>query len=197
MNENPHPQSDPLENWLAGQPALTPAGDLEQAVLQQTRRVLRRRRWLRRTGLVTALAACYVAGLLTMRFLPLSPVTPADQVTRARMEPLHKPDALPYKSEARVKESPPPRLTTPAPVSPLALEWQAVDSREPRPDLYRQAGDRYLQEDGDIQSAVRCYRNMLKAAPEEAATISVDDNWLLMALKDAQQKEKRRGKTDG
>ncbi len=190
MSDHPHPQPDPLETWLAGQPALTPSGALEQAVLRRTQSVLRRRRWLRRTAYAAALAACYAAGLLTMKVLHSPQPAVPTVIVRTDPEP-QPPAAVPQKDVAPSK---PPSA---APVSPLALEWQAVDSREKRPDLYRQAGDRYLQEDGDIQSAVRCYRNMLNAAPEEAATISVDDNWLLMALKDAQQKEKRRGKSDG
>jgi hypothetical protein len=190
MNENPHPRTDPLEDWLVGQPALTPPGDLEQAVLRRTQSVLRRRRWLRRTASVAALAACYVAGLLTIKVLPSPQPAVPTVIVRTDQEP-KPPITLPREDAA------PPKSPSALPASPLALEWQAVDSREKRPDLYRQAGDRYLQENGDVQSAVRCYRNMLEAAPEEAAAISADDNWLLMALKDAKQKEKRRGKSDG
>lgn len=187
MSDHLLPQSDPLENWLAGQPALTPSETLEQAVLRRTQSVLRRRRWLRRTGFAGALAACYVAGLSTMKYLPSPQPTTTAVIARADQES-KPPVTLPREDAAPSK---------PPSTSPLALEWQAVDSREKRPDLYRQAGDRYLQEDNDVQSAVRCYRNMLDAAPEEAAAISVDDNWLLMALKDAKQKEKRRGKSAG
>jgi hypothetical protein len=190
VNENLHPESDPLVDWLAEPPTLTPAGALEQTVWRRTQSVLRRRRWLRRTGYAAALAACYVAGLLTMKYLPASPAAPPPAVAHTEIRP--EPPAV-----TRPEEVPPPRPSGAEPASPAAIEWQAVDSREQRPDLYRQAGDRYL-EAGDIQSAIRCYRNMLDAAPEEDQAISpTNDNWLVIALKGDRQKEKRRAKQDG
>ncbi len=185
-----HPESDPVTNWLAEPPALTPGGALKQAVWQRTRSVLRWRRWLRRSGYAAALAACYAAGLLTMKYLPASPATAPSALTRTDADP--GPPVVTPREEVR-----PPQPSDENPASPVALEWQAVDSRKQRPDLYRLAGDRYL-EAGDIQSAIRCYRNMLDVAPEEDQRISPQtDNWLLIALKGDRQKEKRRAKQDG
>lgn len=190
MNERLHPESDPVADWLAASPPPAPGGTLEQAVWRRTQSVLRRRRWLRRSGYAAALAACYAAGLLTMKYVPASPV--ASPPTAARTEIQPEPPAV-----TRPAEVPAPRPLPTEPASPAAIEWQAVDSREQRPDLYRQAGDRYL-EAGDIQSALRCYRNMLDAAPEEDQAISPEtDNWLVIALKGDRQKEKRRAKQDG
>jgi hypothetical protein len=90
------------------------------------------------------------------------------------------------------KSAPTPRPPEPdrAPTA-LALEWQAVDSPVRRPELYRTAGDRYLTENGDLQSATRCYRSFLDLCSERDRIVSVDDTWLLMALKEARQREKR------
>jgi hypothetical protein len=57
--------------------------------------------------------------------------------------------------------------------------------------LYVQAGDRYLGEDGDVQSAVRCYGQALNLDDPAVLAIDPKDNWLLMAIKDARKKEKR------
>lgn len=190
MNENLHPEPDTVTEWLIEPPALPPAGALEQAVLERTQAILRRRRWLRRTGYAAALAACYAAGLLTMKYFPASPVISPAPVARTEIRP--EPPAI-----TRPEEVPAPRPSNEELASPAAIEWQAVDSRAQRPDLYRQAGDRYL-EAGDIQSAIRCYRNMLDAAPDEDQVISPEtDNWLVIALKGDRQKEKRRAKQDG
>lgn len=56
------------------------------------------------------------------------------------------------------------------------------------PDLYRQAGDRCSTEEGDLASALRCYGQALDAAPDQVA-VNPQDNWLLIALKQARQKE--------
>ncbi len=56
--------------------------------------------------------------------------------------------------------------------------------------MYKQAGDRYMTEQSDPQSALRCYGNALDNGTEQDRSISTDDNWLLMAIKDARQKEK-------
>ncbi len=81
-----------------------------------------------------------------------------------------------------------------------AVELEKVASLAPtlqRAALYRHAGDLYWQEAGDVQSALRCYRLALEDGLEENWVISVDDNWLLMALKQAKQKEKSHANADG
>ena len=79
----------------------------------------------------------------------------------------------------------------------LVERWGERAGDDRRAAVYRQAGDRYLAEGGDLESALRCYRNALDAGPEEGTTISADDTWLMMVLKDARQKEKRNAPTDG
>jgi hypothetical protein len=58
------------------------------------------------------------------------------------------------------------------------------------------AGDRYLNEAGDPEAALRCYRRALDAASDEQTRFSPDDNWLVMALKNAREKEARHANHD-
>jgi hypothetical protein len=114
---------------------------------------------------MTGLAACFAAGLFTGR-LGNEPVPAPEKRLVVAGRPV------------------------PTPPSPLTLEWQALDSPQPRPDVYRSAGDRY-DEDGDYQSALRCYRGALDTGSDKDLAIAPEDSWLLMVLKDARQKEKR------
>ena len=168
MIDTPLPEPDPCAELL--RPAPAPPDDLfREALLRRTRRVLRRRLWVRRAGHAVALAACFAAGLFTGR-LGNEPVPVPE--TRPAVQP---------HADAGPGPAPPP----------VVLEWQAADSNEPRADLYLRAGDRYLEEDADYQSALRCYRGALDAGSDRDLAIAPDDSWLLMVLKDARQKEKR------
>lgn len=157
---------------------------LRQALLEQTTRVVRRRYWLRRGAYAAALAACYVAGLLTTRPdpRPTVPDPPAEgEVSRDPVPPRHAagPRAdLPGEAPANVLE-----------------QWGPLVSADRRASLYRRAGDRYLAESNDMQAALRCYRNALDAAPEDL-DVDATDTWLLMSLKEARSKERRDGKTN-
>lgn len=157
------PEHKPLEDLLSPQIA-SPTPEFRQAVLRQTTGVLRRRVWIRRTTWAAALAACYLAGVLTARLF-----TPAVQPNVVREEP-----------------APP----APAPVEPaLAMENRALDSTIDRHALYRQAGDQYLNEEQDPESALRCYRQSLRSDPADLE-IKPDDNWLLIVVKESRRKEK-------
>jgi hypothetical protein len=175
--------NDPLEEFLTARPTPSAGGGLRANLLLQTTRLLRRRRRWRRLGFLAALAACYLAGLVTMRLLPAAPG--ADQ-------PLADGPAPP----AEGKKSPAPSAVVEVTKNPVDLERQALKDQEKRAQLYRQAGDRYTQE-SDWESALRCYSNSLNVASAEDLTISVNDDWLLMAIKDARQKEKTHVKIGG
>ena len=82
-------------------------------------------------------------------------------------------------------------------LTPVAREWQALEATAGAPALYRAAGDHYLDDAGDVRSAVRCYCQLLDAEGDEETTIRAEDSWLLMALKEAKQREKRYAKNDG
>jgi hypothetical protein len=161
------PERDPLDELLAP-PEPVDTAALRQSLLAATTRQLRRPRWVRRAALAAALAACYAAGLLTMRVLaPAAPV------------------AAPV--EAAVKNDAPP-----AAVAAEAVERRAETAADPeRAALLRQAGDRYLDEETDPASALRCYAKSLDAGSQDDAKFSPDDNWLLMAIKNAREKEAR------
>jgi len=176
MNDLPPLEPDPLTQWLAV--SNSPKADvdgLRQSVLRRTTGVLRRRRWLRRGAVVIALSACYLAGAATMRMLPPPPtvLTVVVEKSGAPVPPAANDEALPRETEPRA----------------VALEWNALDHPETKVESYRRAGDRYLAESNDVQAAVRCYKQMLDAGTEKDWTISPDDSWLLMALKEARQKE--------
>ncbi len=172
------PERDLCDELLT--PAAPPSDltPLRERVLRRTLRWLRARRYLRRVALVAALAACWAGGMLTMRWLspPTPPAPPAPEIVQKQPLPV----------EPRPESAP----------SAQALEWQAVDgAREQQAVLYHKAADVFLTEEHDPLSAMRCYRGELDAAPEQVQTISPDDEWLLMAIKDARKKEKRNAKT--
>jgi hypothetical protein len=180
------PEMDPIEAFL-GQGAGEKTNEkLRQVIQQQTLGVLRRRRWLRRGGWLAGLAACYAAGILTMRLWPRPEV--GNQVAIAPQE-----NAVGQSSMAPPASEPRNPTMAQPPETALALEWKALDSIEKRPDLFRLAGDKYL-EDNNIESATRCYRGALDNASDQDLKISVNDNWLLMSLKQAKQEEKRYAK---
>lgn len=168
----------------AGSSAAT-GEELRQRLLTETTRVVRRRRRVRQAALIAAFIACYGGGLASSRWIssrapeqgqviivpPPSPAPPAPK----KVEPLEA---------ARAG-------------SPVELEWQALDHPDRRWELYRRAGDLYLNESGDLQAALRCYRGALDVASAKDLHVSVEDSWLLMALKEAKQKEKNHASTGG
>jgi hypothetical protein len=184
---------DPLENIL--RPPSSPANEaVRQEVYAQTRRILRRRHRLRQLVYAAALAASFAAGLLIMgltfsgergRISAPSAQAPSEQAPSAQTSPPQSKDfeALP---QPRSQET-----------DALAMEWDAFDSTEHRGELYQQAGDRYMTEESDPQSALRCYSNALDNATTEDLAISTNDNWLLMVIKDARQKENNHAKQGG
>jgi hypothetical protein len=168
-------QEDPLEHLLAPPPSAD-AGPLRQDLLKRTTRALGNRRRLRRCAGALALAACAGAGLLTVH------------------------GVAPRGARPVVQRHPVERQERPAPVpapSAVALEWQALEGPGRPAELYRQAGDRYLDEEGDPDSAVRCYGHALDAGGARDLAIAPEDSWLLMTIKAARQKEKDDAKQGG
>jgi hypothetical protein len=190
MDDVPKPVPNTSEDLLAGLSPLPADVTFQEALSQRTTRLVRRRWWWKRCGWTAALTACYAAGLLTMGYLLPSadperepPRRPAPELASSEPDPTSDSVA----QEATEDNAP----------SPLALEWQALDSPEGMPALFRAAGDRYLEETGDVQSAVRCYRHLLEAEGGNEATVAAGDSWLLIALKEAKQREKLYANDDG
>ncbi len=172
MTDIPEPDLAPPHPLLAA-PAGPPDERQREAVFARTARILWRRRLARRLAHATVLVACFVAGLLTMYWLR-PPAPPRESVT------------------INVVPAPAPAPTAPG---PSALERQANQKPEDRRDLFRRAGDLYATEHGDLQAALRCYGRSLDAGTASDLAISPNDHWLLMAIKDARQKEKNDAKT--
>lgn len=172
-------EPDPIDSMLRPpQPAENEA--LRQALYTQTQRVLHRRRRFRQFAYAASLLLSFAAGAMaTWMVLPTR--------NASKEEPLSAPIAS--KEVPAVEED---ERKMPA----LAAEWDAFDSTERRGELYRQAGDRY-KEENDLQSALRCYSNALDNGTEQDLDISPNDNWLLMAIKNARQKEKNHAKQGG
>jgi hypothetical protein len=89
----------------------------------------------------------------------------------------------------------------PAPELPeaVAVEERAADDDDLKAQaaLYRRAGDLYLSAENDPAAAVRCYGNALDAGGEADLSVAPSDNWLLMTIKNARQKEKRHANNGG
>jgi hypothetical protein len=172
------PERDPLEELLAP-PGPVDTAALRLSLLTTTTRRLRQACRLRRVVLIAALAACYGAGLLTMQLLTPAHNTPA-----------------PLAEES--KQNLPPTPVAIAPESAPTAERRAEQAPDPeRASLLRQAGQRYLNEEGDPEAALRCYSKSLNAGTEDDAKFSPNDDWLLMAIKNAREKESRHANNDG
>jgi len=164
---------DPLDALLAP-PAAAADDGLKRAVFARTTRVLRRRRLARRLLFGVALAACYLGGVFSARWLASPP--------RER-------ERIVYVDRPAPREQPVPQAESAA-----ALERRARDDDRPRPELYRRAGDLFAEQEGDLQAALRCYGEALDAAPDGRLPVAAGDHWLLLAIKDARETEKRHAK---
>jgi hypothetical protein len=186
MDETSAFRDDPYADFLRARAAGPGDPRLRVAVLEQTIHVLRRRRRLRRAGHLAALAACYVAGLLTMRL-----GTPLSQPP--------EPSAIAHQGSEPADPITPPRAA-PAEADEPAVVLEQRGAQAPqheRAALYRRAGDSYLVVEANPQAAVRCYTLALETASESELAVAADDNWLLIAVKDAQLREKRHANRDG
>ena len=179
MSTPDNPESDPLDA-LAGAGASLPEDDqLRRSVLARTTGVIRRRRRIRRISITVALVGCYLAGAATVQLWRAGAPTPDRSV--ARDEKLPRDGVLPA----------PPIDRTEQPGG------QTVASDASLYEVYRRVSDRCLTQQGDLSLALRyCCRGLETASPEERA-ISVEDSWLLMALKDLDTKEDRNEDNDG
>jgi hypothetical protein len=143
---------------------------LREQVLKQTLGIVRRRRRLGRLRWAGALAACYLAGMLTTRWLGA-----ADEA--------HNGDLA---------------IAVASPVS-IPLVGKAAPSQASMPyETLRERGDRELKNPRTIPSAIRRYSRALAEASHDQRAIDPDrDTWLLMALKlDQSTENKHAGDTN-
>jgi hypothetical protein len=179
---------DPLDDLL--RPSNASGNEtLRRQLLERTTRVLRGRRRRRLVAYAAALAVCYVAGLLTVYCFGPRPIERIEIVQKS-------PGAEP--SPVQSQPAPvAPVVPVAKPSSAVAAEWKAFDSDQHRRELYRQAGDRYLTEDADPASALRCYGQALNGSSDKDLAISANDDYLLMLVKNARQKERDHAKNGG
>lgn len=159
------PSSD-YEDFLALPDSPPNHGELQARILRRTTLVVRKRRRLRQ-GMMAAGVAALCLGLFAVWLWPTAEETPVAVLPTPVL----------------------PKTLEPA-SSALAQEWRAVDATHDRAKEFFLAGDRYLLEEQDPAAALRCYSQALDAASEQNLDVSPDDNWLVMALKDARRKEK-------
>ena len=175
-----------IERLLGSVRDPAPDPQFRQQLLEQTTQVIRGRRRMRRIGGLFGMAACYLAGLATMRLLTATH-TANGQGQFAQSPPIEgasPSDEAPAVAEDFPNDRSPAEL--PATVLERLAELAPDDTFR---DLYRQAGDRYMKETGDLAAALRCYRHALKFAAPPALVISENDNWLLVSLKQAKLEE--------
>jgi len=173
----PTEDEDFLNRALGGSGPTEVPASLHDFVRRQTSRRVRRRRSLRRLRWVPLLAACYLAGVATR-----------GSFYRAQTEP---PPAAVVQSNSEQRPANPQNAV--AQLAPTAGTSQTAIApvRASRFEVLRNQGDELLRDLEDPALAARKYRQALNIASDRERAIAPGDNWLLMALKDARDQEKR------
>jgi hypothetical protein len=166
MNDLPMP--GPLDDFLDHPPTRPVSAALREGLLQRTAAMVRRRRRMRVLVAAGAIVAVAMIAATIVWLRPAGDVQPAE--------------AKPADDHPIVRT--PPAAVEPETPTAVALEWQAFDApRDQKSTLYRQAGDRYVEDADDLTSAVRCYGQAVRAASTEELAVAEQDNWLVRALK--------------
>jgi len=179
--------NDPIDDFLQQPPVLPVDAKRQEAVFAQTAALLPRRRGWRLSVAVAAAAAVALALISTYIWSrSQNDETPAPK--RNMVE--RKDDALPV-PEKPDPQPPAPKLI-PVAAHPRDLEWKAFDADDDheRARLYFRAGDLFLAVHDDVDSALRCYHQAFHYCEAHDLEIAPNDNWLVMALKRDQRKEK-------
>jgi len=154
--------NDELDDILKPREVPTASAEHQAQLLAGTMTQLKRTRRLRQVKMVALWVAVFLIGV-SLGWLGL------------QREP--KQLAIQPAPQATAPEAPP--LLTAA-----QLELQAEKSDDPvqTAQLYRQAGDRFLEAQ-DMRSALRCYRIHLNEGGPDVRAVLASDSWLLMNLK--------------
>ena len=183
MNDDPR---EMIETLLGGLPPV-PNNGLRRGLLADTLGVVRGRRRRRYLHLVAALAVCYAAGAGSMYlgqraghrdlgiFAQGNSPPPLDAPATAATGDTH------VASQASARHEQPSR--------PIAKAGRAGVRRMGYEEICR-VTDRCLSEEGNVQAAIRYYTTALDSASPAQQAISIQDSWLLMALKEGRNKEK-------
>lgn len=165
----------PREAWQSPE---IPAG-LKDSLLARTTAGVRSRMRRRRAIFVGGLVAAYAAGLATALSLAgRAPEIPAGTLISS-VEPQ---EPTPLAAEPPLDEVTPALLGDPEGFTLLLVKSPA----EKQARLLKSAGDKYLNDYGDIQLALNCYRRLLALqGTENEETADSSDTWLLRSLKQA------------
>jgi len=168
---------------------LAPAG-LREALLALTSAELRARARRRRTLFAGAVAAAYAAGLATA-FVILGGLPESEGPVPAVSETAH---------EESVPETAPAHPVFSSDMLNDPEQFALLLARSPREQqvaLLKTAGDTYLNEFGEVEQALHCYRRLLSIEPPVGDTQSnLDDTWLLRSLKQARLQEEHHENAD-
>lgn len=154
--------NDDLDDILKPQPVPAASADRQAKLLTGTITLLKRTRRIRQVQLAALWAAVFLVGV-SVGWLSLQ--RESTQMAKQTVPSAAAPET-------------PPLLTA------AQLELQAEKSDDPAKSaqLYRQAGDRFLEAQ-DLRSALRCYRIHLNEGGPGVQTVLASDSWLLMNLK--------------
>jgi hypothetical protein len=168
MNDHADSQDDTVLALLGANHERDDTAGIREALLTETVGVLRIRRQVRRCGLAAGVLGCYLAGAMTVGIWG-----PGG-------------DNLPQLSTEQVTKDMQPPATT------GSAERHVASAKLSRFEVLRRKADRSLLERDDLVSAIRDYKRAINVASADELVLAAGrDTWLLMALKDAQAKEKK------
>ena len=171
-------EPDDIDVLLDGTAIESPVDEkLRGELLRLTGQTIRRRKNVRRAGLLGLVAGAYLAGVLTMNWrIPQQDITLAGRADLASAE-------APLTSDHDAPAAAPAYDEMAYPIGELA------DLN--RYEVFCRAAERHLNETGNYTAALNLYRQALNAASEDQLAIAAGrDTWLLMALKNARQQER-------
>jgi len=158
--------NDDLDDILKPRPIPKASADRQTQLLTGTIVHLKRTRRIRQVQLATLWAAVFLVGVsIGWLGLQREPTQMAKQTVPSSTAP-----------------EDPPLLTA----AQLELQAEKTDDPAQSAQLYRQAGDRFLEAQ-DLRSALRCYRIHLNEGGPDVLAVLASDSWLLMNLKTTNQ----------
>ena len=187
---NPENEQDPLSELLSGFEFPPSNPGHREAVFSQTCGVLRRRRLLRRMTRIAAFVACWIFGVFSV--LAWQAVQRHQQIAELPAD-----RAIETKSSLPAEKDPAPSDTMISPPETDRSESDSISRSESSGPLttfekMRRAGDRQLNELGNLRGAIGCYRRALDFASDNDLQIVPErDSWLLIPLKEARLESRK------
>jgi hypothetical protein len=152
-----------------------PSKELHDRILAETASAVRRKARSRRLVALCAVAGAYAIGVVTSGLFqaPAADVAPASRASIAASMETPRAAAANDLHEAEI----------------AALQLQKASPAQ-RGEVLRRAGDRWLDEYGNIARATECYGRFLDTVPvEDAHRFDPQDTWLLRSLRCARVQE--------